>query len=224
MHQLRLTVISVLLLICLAFPLSGQESHRTEPATGVLCSRSTFAHGYRHGYEQGYHQGNVDINMARPARTRFSELRGVPLGYQTDFGPKNSFLYGFQFGLMAGYTDGYSGKKFRAVSILRTAAAELDPGSTEPERPNPNFDRGMIFGYEDGFGRKSSIRKHDTAQALAPKEQCRTSANGGTAAKGQETTGAENTVYCDGFRRGQILGRSDATALGTEHVLLEASK
>jgi hypothetical protein len=218
MYQRRLTELSFLLLISLAVPLSGQESHRSEPATGVLCSRSTFAHGYRHGYEAGYHQGNVDINMGRPARKRFSELRGVPLGYQTDFGPRNSFLYGFQFGLMAGYSDGYSGKKFRAVSVLRAAAAELGSATTEPQLPNPNFDRGVIFGYEDGFGRKFGTRKREVAEALPPKEQCQ------TPAKGQGPAGAESTEYCDGFRRGHIIGRSDASALGTEHVLLEASK
>ena len=112
----------LLLLLSVALPLSSQENHRNEPATGILLTRSTFAHGYRHGYEQGYHQGNIDINMARPARTKFSEFRGVPLGYQSDFGPRNSFLYGFQFGLMAGYSAGYSGKQFRAVSNLRQAA------------------------------------------------------------------------------------------------------
>jgi len=218
MYQPKLTALSFLLLICLVSSSSGQENHRTEPATGVLCSRSTFAHGYRHGYEVGYHQGNVDINMARPARSRFSELRGVPLGYQSDFGPKNSFLYGFQFGLMAGYSDGYSGNKFRAVSIMRAAAAELDPASTGPQLPDPNFDRGVIFGYEDGFGRKSSARKRESAEAAPPREQCRVSA------KGKDPEGAEATDYCDGYRRGQILGRSDASALGTEHVLLEASK
>ncbi len=179
MKQSKQNVLCCLLLFCMALPLLSQESHRNEPVTGVLLARSAFAHGYRHGYEAGYHQGNIDINMARQARTRFSELRGLPLGYQNDFGPRNSFLYGFQFGLMAGYGDGYSGKEFRAVSNLRVAAAELNPTLPELKVRTSTFDRG----------------------------------NGG-----------ETPDYCDGYRRGLILGRTDAFAARGEHGLLEASK
>ncbi len=156
----------LLLLLSVALPLSSQENHRNEPATGILLARSTFAHGYRHGYEEGYHQGNIDINMARPARKKFSEFRGVPLGYQSDFGPRNSFLYGFQFGLMAGYSAGYSGKQFRAVSNLRQAAMDLNPTATEKQAPDPTFDRGVIFGYEDGFGWKPA-KTSDTGTGAA---------------------------------------------------------
>ena len=208
----------LLLLLSVALPLSSQENHRNEPATGILLTRSTFAHGYRHGYEQGYHQGNIDINMARPARKKFSEFRGVPLGYQSDFGPRNSFLYGFQFGLMAGYSAGYSGKQFRAVSNLRQAAMDLKPTATETQAPDPIFDKGVIFGYEDGFGWKPAKTSDVGTGRLTRGEACQTSP------KAQQQTATESQEYCEGYRRGLVLGRADASAAGAEHGLLEASK
>jgi hypothetical protein len=218
MNQSRRKSLCCLLLLCVAIPLSAEESHRNEPVTGVLFARSAFAHGYRHGYEAGYHQGNIDINMARPARTRFSELRGLPLGYQNDFGPRNSFLYGFQYGLMAGYGDGYSGKEFRAVSNLRMAAAELDPTPPELKVRSANFDRGLIFGYEDGYGRKPAKAMGGVPQTLSRGGSCK------AAPAKKEQTGGETPEYCDGYRRGLILGRTDAFAARGEHGLLEASK
>jgi flagellar biosynthesis/type III secretory pathway protein FliH len=208
----------LLLLLSVALPLSSQENHRNEPATGILLTRSTFAHGYRHGYEQGYHQGNIDINMARPARKKFSEFRGVPLGYQSDFGPRNSFLYGFQFGLMAGYSAGYSGKQFRAVSNLRQAAMDLNPTATETQAPDPIFDKGVIFGYEDGFGWKPAKTSGAGSGRPTRGEACQTSP------KAQQQTATESQEYCEGYRRGLVLGRADASAAGAEHGLLEASK
>jgi hypothetical protein len=208
----------LLLLLSVALPLSSQENHRNEPATGTLLTRSPFAHGYRHGYEEGYHQGNIDINMARPARKKFSEFRGVPLGYQSDFGARNSFLYGFQFGLMAGYSAGYNGKEFRAVSNLRQAAMDLNRTATETQAPNPTFDKGVIFGYEDGFGWKPAKTSGAASGRLTRAEACQTSP------KAQQQTGTESPEYCEGYRRGLVLGRADASAAGAEHGLLEASK
>jgi len=218
MKQSKQNVLCCLLLFCMALPLLSQESHRNEPVTGVLLARSAFAHGYRHGYEAGYHQGNIDINMARQARTRFSELRGLPLGYQNDFGPRNSFLYGFQFGLMAGYGDGYSGKEFRAVSNLRVAAAELNPTLPELKVRTSTFDRGLLFGYEDGFGRKPAKAMDGVPKQLSRGGSCQ------AAPAGKEQNGGETPDYCDGYRRGLILGRTDAFAARGEHGLLEASK
>ncbi len=208
----------LLLLLSVALPLSSQENHRNEPATGTLLTRSPFAHGYRHGYEEGYHQGNIDINMARPARKKFSEFRGVPLGYRSDFGPRNSFLYGFQFGLMAGYSAGYNGKEFRAVSNLRQAAMDLNPTATETQAPNLTFDKGVIFGYEDGFGWKPAKTSGAGSGRLTRGEACQTSP------KAQQLTATESPEYCEGYRRGLVLGRADASAAGAEHGLLEASK
>jgi hypothetical protein len=218
MNQSRQKLLCCLLLICVALPLSAQESHRNEPVTGVLLTRSAFAHGYRHGYEAGYHQGNIDINMARPARTRFSELRGLPLGYENDFGPRHSFLYGFQFGLMAGYGDGYRGKEFRAVSNLRVAAAELNPTLPELKARSSNFDRGVIFGYEDGFGRKPAKTMRGVPERLTRGGSCE------AAPAGRKQSAGETPDYCDGYKRGLILGRTDAYAARGEHGLLEASK
>lgn len=218
MYHPKLSFFScLLLLLSVALPLSSQENHRNEPATGTLLARSPFAHGYRHGYEEGYHQGNIDINMARPARKKFSEFRGVALGYQSDFGPRNSFLYGFQFGLMAGYSAGYNGKQFRAVSNLRQAAMDLNPTAIETQAPNPTFDRGVIFGYEDGFGWKPAKTNGVETGRVTRGEPCQTSPKAQQAA-------AEPLEYCEGYRRGLLLGRADASAAGAEHGLLEASK
>ena len=206
-----------LLLLCVALPAASQENHRSEPVTGVLFTRSTFAHGYRHGYEEGYHQGNIDINMARPARTKLTELRGVTLGYQPDFGPRNSFLYGFQFGLMAGYNDGFSGKGFRAVSSLREVAAELDTSLPALKTPSANFDRGLIIGYEEGYGKKQ-VKPESTLLRLSGSLGCLAHAD----PKSKNT--AESADLCDGYRRGLMLGRTDAAATPDDRGLLEASK
>ena len=180
--------------------------------------RSTFAHGYRHGYEAGYHQGNIDINMARPARTKFSELRGIPLGYQPGFGPRNSFLYGFQFGLTAGYSDGYAGREFRAISTLRQVAAELDSTLPQLKVRSSLFDKGLIFGYEDGFGQKPAKTAEKIPERPSGTGSCQK-------AKGEDELAAGETPdYCEGYRRGLILGHKDAFAAHGEHGLLEASK
>ncbi len=205
-------IICSLLLLCVSLPLTCQETHQSEPVTGVLFARSTFAHGYRHGYEAGYHQGNIDINMARPSRTKFSELRGVPLGYQSGFGPRNSFLYGFQYGLMAGYNDGYAGREFRAITILRQVAAELDPNLPALKVRSSLFDTGLIFGYEDGFGQKPAKKMEKMPERPSDPHSC------------EQAQVGETPDYCEGYRRGLILGHKDAFAARGEHGLLEASK
>lgn len=205
-----------LLVLCVGIPSLSQENHRTEPVTGVLFTRSAFAHGYRHGYEAGYHQGNIDINMARPARTRFSELRGIPLGYQDDFGPRNSFLYGFQFGLTAGYSDGYGGKEFRVIATMRQVAGALDSTLPDLKVRRSDFDRGLILGYEDGFGKKSGQAKNGLPARATGVGSCKNT-------DGKAPTGGDPD-YCEGYGRGLILGRKDASAAHGEHGLLEASK
>src|SRR6185437_948238 len=82
---------AVFCLIGLAAPQNIPENHCHEAVTGVLLTRSSFAHGYRHGYEAGYHEGNIDINMARPARKSMKLFKGLSLGYESSFGPKKSF-------------------------------------------------------------------------------------------------------------------------------------
>lgn len=205
-------IICSLLLLCVSLPLTCQETHQSEPVTGVLFTRSTFAHGYRHGYEAGYHQGNIDINMARPSRTKFSELRGIPLGYQAGFGPRNSFLYGFQYGLMAGYNDGYAGREFRAVSTLRQVAAELDSTLPQLKVRSALFDKGLIFGYEDGFGQKPAKKLEKMPERPSDPRSC------------EKAQAGDTPDYCEGYRRGLLLGHKDAFAARGEHGLLEASK
>jgi hypothetical protein len=205
-------IICSLLLLCVSLPLACQETHQSEPLTGVLFMRSTFAHGYRHGYEAGYHQGNIDINMARPSRTKFSELRGIPLGYQSGFGPRNSFLYGFQYGLMAGYNDGFAGREFRAITTLRQVAAELDSNLPQLKVRSSLFDTGLIFGYEDGFGQKPAKKLDKMPERPSDPHSC------------EKAQAGETPDYCEGYRRGLILGHKDAFAARGEHGLLEASK
>jgi len=205
-------IICSLLFLCVSLPLTCQETHQSESVTGVLFLRSTFAHGYRHGYEAGYHQGNIDINMARPSRTKFSELKGIPLGYQAGFGPRNTFLYGFQYGLMAGYNDGYAGQEFRAISTLRQVAAELDSTLPQLKVRSSLFDKGLIFGYEDGFGQRPAKKLEKMPERPADPRSC------------EKAQAGETPDYCEGYRRGLLLGQKDAFAARGEHALLEASK
>ena len=217
MYKLTIAAIAAL-----ALTLDGaaavQENHCQEAGTGPLLTRSAFAHGYRHGYEAGYHEGNIDINMARRTRTQFKQFKGLPLGYAPGFGPKKSFELGFALGLKAGYSDGYAGRVFRAVDSLRSVAAALDanPGPADPE--NTFFDRGMTLGYQDGFaGIPSAPRNSAVAGADLQSAGC------SFHPRHKQDEAAESS-YCDGYRRGFVLGRGDGLALGPGEGLLEASK
>jgi flagellar biosynthesis/type III secretory pathway protein FliH len=184
----------------------------------ALLTRSTFAHGYRHGYEAGYHEGNMDINMARQARTRFKQFKGLPLGYKHSFGPKKSFELGFALGLEAGYGDGYAGRTFRAIASLRTVGDSLKPANDAGDPGNTFFDRGLTLGYQDGF---AASQAENGREGILPVDmrsiKCSFRA-------GKKAEAAAESSYCDGYRRGFVLGRSDRLDLSPEQVLLEASK
>lgn len=201
----------------LSLILPAQEKHLQENGTAVLLERSAFAHGYRHGYEQGYHHGNIDANMARPPRTKMSQLKGLPLGFDSRFGSKKSFELGFAAGVQAGYGDGYAGHVFRAVSQLRDASAALDRSRSADDPGNTNFDKGVAAGYRDGFDRvrsdPSGPRTLDFRDVpCAPPASL----------DQRDELGGDG--YCEGYRRGFILGHGDGLALLPEGRLLEASK
>jgi flagellar biosynthesis/type III secretory pathway protein FliH len=217
MYKLTITAIAAFA-VALAGTAAVQENHCQEAGTGPLLTRSAFAHGYRHGYEAGYHEGNIDINMARRARTQFKQFKGLPLGYAPGFGSKKSFEFGFALGLKAGYSDGYAGRSFRAVNDLRLAAESLNsnPAPSDPE--NSSFDHGMTLGYQDGFAGAHARAKDSAMDAVDLQSvQC----NFHPRKKQDE---AAQSSYCDGYRRGFVLGHDDGLALGPGEGLLEASK
>jgi hypothetical protein len=211
-------MITLLSLVALAAPAAVQENHGQEAVTGPLLSRSAFAHGYRHGYEAGYHEGNIDINMARRARTQFKQFKGLPLGYVASFGSKKSFEMGFALGLKAGYGDGYAGKMFRAVDGLRSVAASLGPNPDPTDPQNTFFDRGVTLGYQDGFTGAQARSNNSGMVAVDLKSvPC-------TFHPSRKQDEAAESSYCNGYRRGFVLGHGDGLALGPGEGLLEASK
>ena len=190
------------------------DPHLSEPGTAVLVSRSGFAHGYRHGYEAGYHLGNIDANMARPPKTKIVAPKGISSGYQPIFGPKHSFEDGFHSGLKAGYSDGYAGRNFRAISEFRSLGASLS-AQPQPGSENKYFDNGVRAGYTQGLDHSPTVPSAlDLDFRLVT---CPESDSSGFPAAAQR-------IYCDGYQRGYILGRADGAILPAEHGLLEASR
>jgi hypothetical protein len=206
--------------LALALPGGAQEVHLNEAGSGVILARSAFAHGYRHGYEEGYHQGNVDINMGRiPRFQQKAQFHGLKLkvGYSPSFGSKRSFEDGFDAGLKAGYIDGYAGQTFRAVDSLRVAAAAM-ASSAPPEDPRSvYFDLGLASGYREGWrqGGQSLLGSEPpdihrvTCAPFHPEKE--------------QDLPAESS-YCEGYRRGYVLGQTDVVALRRDTGFLEASK
>jgi flagellar biosynthesis/type III secretory pathway protein FliH len=204
----------------LAQPGSAQEAHLNEAGSGVILSRSAFAHGYRHGYEEGYHAGNVDINMGRQARAQKTQFHGLKLklGYSPNFGPKHSFEEGFEAGLKAGYGDGYAGRTFRAVDSLRAAAAAMAAGVPPGDPGSADFDQGVALGYRDGFQQGESATPAAASMDLHRQAACT-----------QSHADVENDAfaqgsYCEGYRRGFALGRADGLISRIQFDFLEASK
>jgi hypothetical protein len=193
------------------------EAHLREAGCNVIFLRSAFAHGYRHGYEEGYHLGNIDISLGRHPRTRPSQFRKLSSGYATGFGPKKLFEAGFQDGLKVGYTDGYLGQKFRAVESLRLISVALDQDPIPADPANLYFDQGVSTGYTQGLDRarreRSAAGKGDIASvdcvAVHP--------------AGQQDLAAQGS-FCDGYRRGYLLGHADGVVLSPEAGDLAARK
>jgi hypothetical protein len=214
MRSVRCSLI-VLALASLVPSLLAEDNHRKETGSAQILTRSAFAHGYRHGYEQGFHQGNIDANMSRPPKSRPAQFKGMPSGYESAFGPRKSFEQGFSEGLKAGYGDGYAGRSFRAVRLLREAGALLDANPPSDDPANLNFDRGVALGYRNGFERaasSSSEARLDDRSASCPRDSA-----ADHAAEPEES-------FCDGYRRGYVLGRADGLAFLAQRKLLEASQ
>lgn len=183
-----------------------RDAHLKEAGTRAICARSAFAHGYRHGYEEGYHLGNMDINMARHARTRLSEFRDANLRYSPEFGPKKSFVTGFQDGLKSGYNDGFLGRKFRAVETLRSASNALNGNSMSADPVNTYFDQGISTGYSQGL--------HNARQDFYLTEPLNIGFGGCSGFKSSRQQDVTTQAsFCDGYQRGYEMGQADALVL-----------
>ena len=193
------------------------ESHLCESGSSAIFMRSAFAHGYRHGYEDGYHLGNIDINMGRQPRTKLTQFRDLSPHYVPEFGARKSFEAGFHEGLRAGYDDGFVGRMFRAVENLRLIANALDqhPASTDPS--NLYFDQGVSTGYDQGL--------HYAGKALPAAEKLDMHFISCVQfhPDNKQDVAAQGT-FCDGYRRGFVLGHADRVILSPEALSLASNK
>lgn len=216
MYVVLLWVVLVLANISAGQSTAG-ESHLRESGAGAVFMRSAFAHGYRHGYEDGYHAGNIDVNMSRPQRTKLSQFHGLSSRYSPEFGPRKSFEAGFEEGFRAGYSDGFVGRPFRAIENLRFIAIALDqnPAATDPG--NVYFDLGFSTGYDHGFdhAQKAGPDAANLNLRMIGCTQFHPSKHQDVAAEG---------IFCDGYRRGYVLGHADAIVLTREPMALAARK
>jgi len=215
--MVRLLLPFALFLGCAAAQAQAPEPHLQESGSAAVLALSTFAHGYRHGYEEGYHAGNSDANMGRQLRTKFSDLRGVKTGYSSQLGPRSVFEKGFHAGLKAGYNDGYPGHSFRAVESLRAINDSLEQFPLTADPRHVRFDDGFLAGYDKGLERGGSDQSSTALMdfhTVTCAELQRVS---------QADAGAEGS-YCDGYRRGFVLGHADGFVLRTETARMEASK
>jgi len=207
--------IMLFLTAAMALSASSQESHFAEAGSGAMLTRSAFAHGYRHGYEEGYHLGNMDVNMGRLARKKRDQFHGLNQGYSSQFGPKKSFEAGFEAGLRAGYSDGFTGRSFRVIGTMRQLARALEPPSPA-DASGVYFDQGVASGYRDGFQRGA------TGPLDPPLDAAAIACVAFRPLKPQDT--AAEGSYCEGYRRGYVMGHNDAMVLGVDRPALEAVK
>jgi hypothetical protein len=213
--MLRLLFSIAMLAVCAATQAPAQELHLREAGSAAVLAHSTFAHGYRHGYEEGYHAGNTDINMGRALRVKLSDLRDVKVGYSSQLGSRAVFDKGFQAGLKAGYSDGYLGRTFRAIESLRAVAGSLEPSAAPADPSHISFDQGFLTGYNDGYehggSNNSSVAEIDFHLVSCAKPAW-------------QPDMATNGSYCEGYRRGFVLGHADGFVLRPGSARLEASK
>ena len=193
----------------------SQDLHLSESGSAVVLSHSAFAHGYRHGYEEGYHAGNTDVSLGTSPRRKIKDFHGLKLGYSLQFGSRNVFEHGFMAGLKAGYSDGYSGRLFRAVDTLRAISASLQDTHSANDRRFTHFDDGFASGYNEGFDQGGSDQS-STAQVDFHFIGCADSQK-------QPSVPGEDS-YCEGYRRGFALGHADGFLLRPDGGRLEASK
>ncbi|HEY2394098.1 MAG TPA: hypothetical protein VGK22_23190 [Candidatus Angelobacter sp.] len=200
----------------------AEDLHMHEPGSAVVLSHSAFAHGYRHGYEEGYHIGNTDISVGTQPRAKLKNIRGMKLGYSSQFGSRAVFEKGFQAGLRAGYYDGYSGYAFRAVDSLRSLSASLEEPHTPGDGTFANFDLGFFSGYNDGFEHGGSVQP-SAAQVDFHFVSC-SNFHPASLHSAKQSDQPTDKSYCEGYRRGFALGHADGSILGPDNSRLEASK
>ncbi|HEY6250278.1 MAG TPA: hypothetical protein VI685_09970 [Candidatus Angelobacter sp.] len=193
----------------------GREPHYCEPGSGAISMRSAFAHGYRHGYEEGYHMGNIDINMGRKPHTKLSQIHALS-HYSSSFGPRKSFESGFQQGVRAGYMDGFAGRVFRGLDNLRLTAVALDQSPAAADPGNVYFDQGFSAGYDQGL---DSVRNEGPQP-----EKVDISLISCSTASGKRIEEVVKGTFCDGYRRGFILGHADGIVLGPNAMVLASRK
>ncbi|HLY98996.1 MAG TPA: hypothetical protein VKT33_08015 [Candidatus Angelobacter sp.] len=190
---------------------ADNDVHWNEQGSGAIFRRSCFAHGYRHGYEEGYHLGNLDINMNRKPRAKREQFHGLPTGYLPRFGGKKSFENGFWTGLKAGYGDGYAGRNFRAVNSFRALASSINENPAPSDPHNLYFDSGFSAGYGHGLrrvaGTPASISSDTTDCAPFP----------------IYNRSAQDS-FCEGYRRGYVLGHGDGLLTGSKTPAFEARR
>ena len=179
------------------------DSHIISDPAAPLYQRSSFAHGYRHGYEEGFHAADIDYHMGRdPQLLSCSEKRVSGTvspkvkGYDRHFGDKINFYSGYEHGYIAGYTDSFNGRKFRALDLHMAALKDA-----------PIFGDGRDFdaGFGDGY-RTFSFH----AQVASTEDKCP----------------KNSATYCDGFQRGVAFGKADANIASDSmgHVLASSAQ
>jgi hypothetical protein len=199
------------ILVAVAALAADNDVHLREQGSGAIYRRSCFAHGYRHGYEEGYHLGNLDINMNRKPREKREQFHGLQTGYLSHFGGKKSFENGFWIGLKAGYSDGYAGRNFRAVDSLRAVAESLDENPAPADPNNFYFDSGFSAGYGNGLQRVAG----SPASVSSAVTDC-------TPLHMHDRSAQDS--FCEGYRRGYVLGHGDGLLPGSETPAFEARK
>ena len=160
------------------------DYHITKDSNRDLYMDSAFAHGHRHGYEEGFHAGDEAYQLRRAPS--LDEKRVRSRGYQASFGPKQSYMQGFDSGFRAGYADSYSGRPFRVTNI------------SAPQKAPHEFDLGVLEGYQAGLANAANIADQPGVEESAA-WRCRLE--------------SREEAYCDGFGIGYVLARADSKSL-----------
>ena len=140
----------VVLLALTSALLMAQDRHVDAGATHAICASSAFAHGYLHGYERGFHDGDLDLQLAhsRQDTKKMRDFRDARHEYRKEFGDRDMFVKGYEFGFRVGYADALDGLAFRAVRNLQALAQDLP--QVDPQAA-PILDQAITHGYLDGL-------------------------------------------------------------------------
>jgi hypothetical protein len=129
-------------MIALALPAMGAQPttdvHLSTDSGSNLYAASAFAHGLRHGYEEGFHDADRDLHLSAFSLDEMVIPKPKKvMGYQPEFGPKDSFRKGYELGYRLGYADSLKGIAFRMHA----------PAVNVVAAPDRDFDRGVQYGY-----------------------------------------------------------------------------